>query len=310
MTRRAVTDLAASVRRRLYNLALEGGVDYNSLLVRFALERLLFRLGGSTQAGGFVIKGAMLFAAWTESPHRSTRDLDLLGLGKVTPDNLRESFRLICNTAVPEDGLRFDVETIRIEEIREQQEYAGFRLTMNSYLGTARIPLQVDIGVGDSVVPEPEMITYPTLLKFPPPRLRAYTRESLVAEKTHAIVTLGIANSRMKDFYDIWVLSRSFSFSGTTLLRAVRSTFEYRGTALLSDLPVGLADVFARDKLKQAQWDAFRRRLGGASLSVELPDVVSWLRGFLWPVLHAASGSEGFNGVWDPHGGWKTAGKS
>lgn len=301
--------MAASARQRLYNLAREGGVDYNALLVRFALERLLYRLGESPRAGDFVLKGAMLFAAWTDSPYRLTRDLDLLCFGKVTPASLRESFRQICNTAVSKDGLRFDVEAIRVEEIREQHEYAGFRLTMNVHLGTARIPIQVDIGVGDSVVPEPEMITYPALLDFPPPRLRAYTRESLVAEKTHAIVTLGIANSRMKDFFDLWLLSHLSPFAGTVLLRAVRSTFESRATRIPSDLPVGLSDGFADDNLKRAQWEAFRRRLGGKERSIELPGIVDRLRRFLWPVLHAASGSKGFDEQWDPHGGWISAGK-
>jgi predicted nucleotidyltransferase component of viral defense system len=304
MTHRPVTDLAASVRRRLYNLALEGGVDYNSLLVRFTLERLLFRLGTSSQADAFVIKGAMLFVAWMDSPHRSTRDLDLMGFGRLTLDSLRESFQQVCTTAVPDDGLRFDVETISVEEIREQQEYAGFRLTMNAHLGTARIPLQVDIGVGDSVVPEPEMITYPTLLEFPPPRLRAYTRESLVAEKTHAIITLGIANSRMKDLYDIWALCHSFPFAGSILLRALTSTFEHRGTPMPAELPAGLTDRFAQDRLKQAQWDGFRRKLGGTAPIDVLPELIKVLREFLWPVLRAASASDEFEDRWVPGRGW------
>ena len=310
MKRRAVTDVAASTRRRLYNLALAEGVEYNSILVRFALERLLFRLGASTRAADFVIKGAMLFAAWTESPHRSTRDLDLLGLGAITADNLRASFRLICDTAVPEDGLRFDAGTIRIEDIREQQEYVGFRLTMSVYLGTARIPLQVDIGVGDPVVPGPEMITYPTLLDLPPPHLQAYTRESLVAEKTHAIVTLGIGNSRMKDFYDIMVLSLLFPFSGNTLLRAIRATFERRGTAMPESVPTGLTDAFGLDGVKRAQWDGFRRRLAEAGNKAELSEVIIRLREFLWPVLQAASRPEGFEREWDPAEGWQTANRN
>lgn len=305
MTRRPVTDVAASVRRRLYNLAQQSGVDYNSLLVRFALERLLYRLGESLEASAFVLKGAMLFVAWTDSPHRSTRDLDLLGYGRLTPDSLEKSFRQICTTVVPDDGLRFDVETIGVEEIREQQEYGGFRLAMSAYLDTARIPLQIDIGVGDSVVPRPEMITYPTLLNFPPPRLRAYTRESLVAEKTHAIVTLGIANSRMKDLYDVWVLCQSFSFDGNTLLQAVRSTFEHRATPLPVQLPAGLSDSFGQDGVKQGQWNAFRRNLGGASPAIDLPEVIGTMRGFLWPVLNAASSSGNFDDRWDPNRGWR-----
>jgi hypothetical protein len=305
MTRRPVTDVAASVRRRLYNLAQHSGVDYNSLLVRFALERLLFRLGESPQAPAFVLKGAMLFVAWTLSQHRSTRDLDLLGYGRLTPDSLRENFRQICTTVVPDDGLRFDIETISVEEIREQQEYGGFRLTMSAYLDTARIPLQIDVGVGDSVVPQPEIITYPTLLKFPQPRLRAYTRESLTAEKTHAIVTLGIANSRMKDFCDVWVLCHSFSFNGNILRRAIRSTFEHRATPLPVELPAGLSAGFGQDGLKQAQWDGFRRKLGGTGPAVDLPEVVRALRAFLWPVLRAASSSEKSDDRWVPDGGWR-----
>jgi hypothetical protein len=206
---------------------------------------------------------------------------------------------------VPDDGLRFDVETIGVEEIREQQEYGGFRLAMSAYLDTARIPLQIDIGVGDSVVPRPEMITYPTLLTFPPPRLRAYTRESLVAEKTHAIVTLGIANSRMKDLYDVWVLCQSFSFDGKTLLQAVRSTFEHRATPLPLELPTGLSDGFGKDGVKQSQWDGFRRKLGGASPAIDLSEVVGTRREFLWPVLGAASSSENFDDVWVPDRGWR-----
>lgn len=205
-------NVALSVHQRLNNLSRERGEDPNLLLIRYAVERLLYRLSESEFAEKFILKGAMLFSVWTQIPHRTTKDLDLLGLGDPSSDDVRTMFQLFCVISSIKDGLNFISESITIEEIREPNEYNGFRIHLDSYLGNARIPVQIDVAFGDVVFPPTKPVEYPTLLDFPAPRLLVYPPESVIAEKFQAIVYLGIVNSRMKDYFDLYMLCQHFKF--------------------------------------------------------------------------------------------------
>ncbi|MHC5055766.1 MAG: nucleotidyl transferase AbiEii/AbiGii toxin family protein [Planctomycetota bacterium] len=196
------TNIPASVRQRLLNIARERGEPYQLVLTRYALERLLYRIGRSGRGDEFVMKGALLFSVWTNAARRSTKDLDLLGSGEPSPERIREAFREICATEVEDDGLVFDASSVRAEEVRENQVYGGIRVDILARLGKIRIPLQVDVGFGDAVVPEAGELEYPGFLDFPRARVRAYPPEAVVAEKFHAMAVLGMVNSRMKDFYE------------------------------------------------------------------------------------------------------------
>jgi predicted nucleotidyltransferase component of viral defense system len=279
-----IKNIGASVRARLLKLSKEQGQSFDLVLTRFALERLLFRLSQSRFADRFVLKGAMLLMSWLDEPHRGTRDLDLLGFGDPTPDAMLQTFREIL-TQDAGDGVVFDANALRVDRIREELEYGGLRLRTTASISGARINLTIDIGFGDALEPGAEFIDYPVLLGHPAPRLQAYARETVIAEKFQAMVALGRANSRMKDFYDIWILSRSFSFDGDRLARAIAATFARRGTAIPVDRPDALSPAFAADELKQQQWRAF---LGEAAVNPgTLADVTDDLAAFLMP--HAGS---------------------
>lgn len=253
---KALRNIGASVRARLQNLARETGQSFELVLTRYALERLLYRISTSAHAERFVLKGAMLLTSWFADPHRATRDLDLLGFGDPNPDALLDVFREIFAADVA-DGVEFDLDALRIDHIREDLEYGGLRLRTTAAISGARIAVMVDVGFGDALEPGAELIDYPTLLDLPSPRLRAYARETVIAEKLQAMVVLGRANSRMKDFYDIWLLSQSFTFDDDRLARAIAATFARRGTEIPTHLPDALTVTFATDEQKQRQWRAF-----------------------------------------------------
>ncbi len=299
---RELTDLAASVRDRLKALARPGTDEFAVVLVRYGLERLLYRLSRSEWRDRFVLKGAMVFAAWSPKPHRATRDLDLLGYGPPDPQRLRDVFRELCELEVEPDGLTFHADSVRSRRIREQDEYQGIRVTMLVTLKRVRIPLQIDIGTGDKVVPPPEDISYPTLLDMPAPKLKAYSRYTVVAEKLEAMVVLETANSRMRDYYDIGVLARSFEFDGDTLRAALEVTFGRRRVELPSRAPVGLSDGLADSAEKQEQWRAFLRRSTPAESTASLREVVEGIRAFLVPVLSGQAKGR----AWRPGKGWRT----
>jgi len=292
------------VRQRLLNLSRKTGEDFQLLLTRYAIERLLYRLGESEYAPRFVLKGAMLFALWTGEMHRPTRDLDLLGFGDGSAERLTKVFRDLCSTATPDDGLAFSPDTVAVEPIREDQEYGGQRVTLVVRLGSARVDLQIDVGFGDAITPAAESVTYPVILEMPSPRLRAYPRETVVAEKLEAMVKLGLTNSRMKDFYDLSVMARTFAFAGSVLKDAITATFARRGTALPAASPVALTGAFATDDAKRKQWAAFRKRSGLAEKVGELEPVVVELAAFLVPPLTAAAASEEFLLTWKAGGPW------
>jgi predicted nucleotidyltransferase component of viral defense system len=275
-----IKNIGASVRARLLQLGKASGQSFDLVLTRFALERLLFRLSRSPHADRFVLKGAMLMMSWFEDPHRGTRDLDLLGFGDPEPEAMLATFRNILALDA-DDGVEFDAKALRVDRIREELEYGGLRLRTTASISGAKIGLTIDIGFGDAVEPGAEILDYPSMLAFPAPRLRAYARETVIAEKFQAMIALGRANSRMKDFYDIWILSKSFDFAGDRLSRAIAATFARRETAIPVDLPDALTPAFANDEQKQRQWSAFVRDVSANPGS--LADVVGNLAEFLMP---------------------------
>lgn len=279
-------NVGASVRARLQNLSRKTGQSFELILTRYALERLLYRLSLSAHAESFVLKGAMLITRWFAEPHRATRDLDLLGFGDPGPDAMVTTFREILSTHAA-DGVEFDAEALRVELIREELEYGGLRLRTTASISGARIAVTVDIAFGDALEPGTELIDYPSMLDLPPPRLRAYARETVIAEKYQAMVALGRVNSRMKDFYDIWLLSQSFAFENDRLARAIAATFARRKTDIPSALPDALTPAFAADVQKQRQWRAFVANV--AHDPGELSDVIARLAAFLMPHSVAAA---------------------
>lgn len=300
MTNRPPRDMGASVRHRLLNLSRQRGEDFQFLLTRYGLERLLYRLAKSAHARTFVLKGAALFQLWTGQPHRSTRDLDLLGHGTPDPERIRMVFQEVCSAAVENDGLIFLTDGIQAAPIKEDDIYQGIRLKIEARLENARIALQVDIGFGDAITPGPESVTFPVLLDFPAPLLQAYPRETVVAEKFHAMVVLGIANSRMKDFYDLWTLAHHFEFAGPILCAAFRATFDRRQTPLPAKTPLALTSRFGMDSSKSIQWTAFVRKGRLSESPASLNEVVQVLKSFLMPPTRALVSNETFEQTWVP----------
>jgi hypothetical protein len=245
----------------------------------------------------------MLFRVWSPTLRRPTKDLDLLGRGTPDLERLVRIFAEVCQVAVDDDGLTFDPKSVRAQRIKEDADYEGVRVTLRALLGTARIDVQVDIGFGDAVTPAPVEIDFPTLLPMPALRLRAYPRETVVAEKMHAMVHLGMANSRMKDFFDVWFLSQTFSFEGSTLAAAIRATFDRRQTAVPEILPLALTATFYEDDSKQRQWKAFCSRAAVTDRTLE--NVVTALAPVLGPALAAAHEPTSFRTTWSPAGPWE-----
>ncbi len=306
MTVRSHAPLAQSVKQRLLNLSERRGETFNILLVRYGVERLLYRLTQSPHHDQFVLKGAMLFAVWTGKPHRPTQDLDLLGFGMPDMDRLASVFREICLVDVEPDGLAFDPDSIGVQSIREDNIYDGLRVRLLALLGTARISLQVDVGFGDVITPAPRELAFGPLLDMPAPILRTYPPETVIAEKLDAIVRLGMGNSRMKDYFDLWTLSDTMTFEFATLRRAITATFKRRATPVPTALPIGLSDEFATDPTKARQWSAFVRKMGADSNAPTLPVVVARIQEFAIPLL-GLSKEPRSNANWPSGGPWRTA---
>lgn len=297
-------NVGSRVRARLLRLARQRGDDFQLVLLRYAHERLLYRLATSRHAGQFVLKGAALFTVWTGHPHRATRDIDLLAFGDPAEGRIRAVFAEIAAIEVENDGVTFDGSSIDVGPIREDQEYGGVRVRVEARITTAVVRLQVDIGFGDVITPEATEIEFPSLLDFPSPRLRAYPRETVVAEKLEAMVKLGLANSRMKDFHDIAVLSRLFAFDGALLVRAIRATFARRGTPLPKWPPVALTPAFGDEAGKRLQWTGFVRKAGVPDAG-SLTTTVAAIAAFVEAPLAVAASGEPWMASWSARGPWQ-----
>ena len=303
MTKPAIKNLPASVRQRLTNIADARGEPFQRVLVEYGLERLLYRLSQSKHRDRFVLKGALLFSVWSDAPHRPTMDVDLMSAASSDVAELVAIFNAVCATPVQDDGLAFLPGSVRGEEIRETHAYAGVRIRLLAKLDNAHIDLQADVGFADVITPGPVELDYPTLLEFQPPHLRAYPRETVVAEKLEATVSLGMQNIRMKDFYDLWALARQFEFDGDTLSNAIRNTFDRRKTTLPTANPVGLPEKFAADASKQKQWSSFLDKAGLEAPG--LPEVGNAIEAFLSAPTIAAAQWQAFHAKWIPSGPWQ-----
>jgi predicted nucleotidyltransferase component of viral defense system len=304
MNMKPPANLPASIRQRLLSLSRDRGEDFNFTLVRYGTERLLFRLSQSEHSDQFILKGALLLSLWTSRLQRPTRDIDLLGYGDSSQEALTELFRDLCVADVEADGLTLHPDTVRVTQIREDQEYGGQRVTLTATLGKARIHLQVDIGFGDVITPAPDHIEYPSLLGLPSPRLRAYPKETVIAEKLEAMVTLGMANSRMKDFYDVWMMSRELQFSGRTLARAIQATFQHRQREFPQTAPTALTEEFTGNPDKGMQWSAFLSRSRLDAGGMDLAQIIQEARLFLMPPMTAAANGQEFEETWSAGGPW------
>ncbi|MEW6073709.1 MAG: nucleotidyl transferase AbiEii/AbiGii toxin family protein [Planctomycetota bacterium] len=301
----AKTNLAASVAARLLNRASLSGDDYQTLLTGFCLERFLYRLGSSDRRDRFVLKGAMLLGVWSDRPYRATLDLDLLRRGDGAFDAVREDLRAIVATPVPPDAVDFDGDRIRLEAIRAEDEYAGTRATLPARSGKARLMLQIDMGLADTVWPAPQVCAFPTLLDFPAPELLVYPREAVVAEKLEAMVVLGDRNSRIKDFFDLHHLATHFEFDRATLAEAVRRTFERRHTPIPAEQPMALTREYWDNPSRPAQVRAFARRARIAVSEGLADECARTLDAFLSPVLEGLRSGRARGGTWPPGGPWR-----
>ena len=286
----------ASVLARLLNLAKQRGDDYNLLLNRFALERLLCRVAASSHTNRFLLKGALLFSLWYDQPHRPTRDADLLGFGPDDAGTLIATFRDIAAIDL-NDGIAFDPQSVRADAIRDDNRYGGLRLRLNGLINNVRCALQIDVGFGDAVTPAPQTVVFPVLLDdLAAPTLRVYPVYTVIAEKYHAMTVLGLANSRMKDFFDIATIAQRTDLDGATLASAIRATFARRNTALPKHPPVALTSDFGADAAKQRQWQAFLRK--GRIEAGTLAETIDLLQALLWPASQVAISGSDANATW------------
>ena len=289
---RVVKNIGASVRARLLAVSKQKGQNFDLVLTHYAIERLLYRLAQSRHSDRFVLKGAMLLMTWFDEPFRRTRDLDLLGHDDPAPDAVLDVFREILGQE-QQDGVIFDIDAARISRIRQEDAYGGLRIRTTADIGGARIAVHVDVGFGDAVEPPAEWLDYPVLLDMPAPRLRGYARETVIAEKFQAMVFLGTANSRMKDYYDLWIIDEAFEIDRSRLARAISATFARRGTTIPDEVPDGLSPEFANDPVKLHQWESFKR-----DMEIDpgpLDGVVDALAAYLMPAAAAARREDGRN---------------
>jgi predicted nucleotidyltransferase component of viral defense system len=296
-------DIGASVRARLLQLAKMRGEDFQLLLIRYANERLLYRLAQSPYRSRFILKGAALFTTWTSEPHRTTRDIDLLGIGDSTEDAIRKVFSEVIAVDAVNDGVTYDANSLDVAPIREEQEYGGIRIIVRARVSSAKLRLQFDVGIGDAITPDAIEIEYPALLEFPPPKLLAYPPETVVAEKLEAMVRFGLVNTRMKDYYDLVTLSEMFAFEGGVLVQAIRATFIRRKTPFPAGLPVGLSQEFASDPARRQQWTAFVNRTEARDAAA-LDQAVAKIAKFLAHPLAVAAAGEAWLAHWPKGGPW------
>jgi len=298
-----IINMAASVHQRLLNLARKRREDFGLVLTKYGLERVLYRIAQSKHREAFVLKGALLFELWTEQRYRPTRDADFLARGENSPERFVTIFKEVCETDVEDDGLRFDAGTVTAERISEDGDYKGVRVKFVGYLENARIPIQIDLGFGDVITPAPIKTKIPSLLDLPSPESLTYPRESVVAEKFEAMVSLGLANSRMKDFFDLRSLCREFPFEGTSLSEAIKRTFARRETPLPSGTPLMFTAEFFGDVGKKKQWAAFCNKNRNYIPEASLESVCQEIATFLMPLVKALNGNAARPKKWSD-GSW------
>ncbi len=299
-----IKNISASVHQRLLNKAKESSRPFNEFLQHFAIERFLYRLYKSPHADRFILKGALMFSAWCGLASRPTMDIDLLGKIDNRLEVITAAIKDACLMDVEPDGISFNAETVEAGRIAEDAEYEGARVRIHGNLGNARVSLQIDIGFGDVIYPKPRKVVYPTLLDFPAPKLKGYTMESTIAEKFQAMVKRGVLNSRMKDFYDIWLLSRKFDFKGEILAEAVEKTFENRNTPITLNAAI-FDSSFGKDRNKNVQWQGFIRKTKLIDAPESFEEVIAVVKLFLEPLAASFGEGRAFNSIWTAPGPWR-----
>ncbi len=296
-------NIAASVHQRLLNKAKDSNRPFNEILQYFTIERFIYRLSKSPHAEKFILKGALMFIAWNTSLFRPTKDIDLLGRINNSVEEIVAAVTDVCTQDVESDGISFDTDTISAMRITEDTDYEGVRVRVKGTLGTIRLSLQIDTGFGDVIVPKASKIIYPTILDFPAPKLKGYSMESTIAEKFQAMVKLGILNSRMKDFYDIWLLSKQFDYKGQMLSTAIQKTFENRKTEIPIESTI-FKDSFTYDRMKEAQWQAFVKKTKLDNAPETFVEAIVAVKAFIIPIIAALVDGKTFQKTWTAPGPW------
>ncbi|ARN57339.1 nucleotidyl transferase AbiEii/AbiGii toxin family protein [Sedimentisphaera salicampi] len=299
MSQKNLKNVAASIRQRLLNKAKESSRPFNELLQYYALERFLYRLSISKYADNFILKGALLFAVWRQSQIRSTADIDLLGKISNEPEAIINVFQDICKVKVENDGVRFDDSSVTAEQITVDADYQGVRVQLYGYLGTARIRVQVDIGFSDVITPAPERYNYPSILDLSEPKLNCYNKETMIAEKLQAMTKLDILNSRMKDIYDIWILSRRFEFDGAYLQKSIINTFKQRETEATENVAI-FTERYSQNEEKLQQWRGFVRKSKVSDVPKDLSYITGEIKIFIQPVLVSIINNVDYKKTWNP----------
>lgn len=296
-------NLAESVLQRLKNHAKTTQRRTDELLRYFAIERFLYRLSLSQHSSKFFLKGGLTLKAWEISNHRATLDIDLLGKTQNSLQNIKDIIIDICNFEVALDGINYETTSIKLSEMQVNGEYHGVRVLFNANMHSAKIPMQLDIGFSDLIFPEPLVIAYPTILDFPAPKLKGYTPESVIAEKFEAMMKLGLVNTRLKDFFDIWILSQQLSFAGESLQKAIKMTFEKRQT-MLNALPDSINEIFYTDLIHQTRWTQFLKNIQNEEKNIELPKIINEIKEFLEPIVTASVNNQVFSKTWNYEKKW------
>lgn len=300
-----IKNLSASIKARLTNKAKETHRPFAEILQYYAMERFLYRLGQTEYKDWFILKGALMFAVWRIYESRTTMDIDLHGQFKNKVVEIETIIRDVCRAEVPIDGLLFDHRTVSVRKIKEGAEYEGIRVKFTGFLERSRIPMQVDIAFGDAIHPKPQIIDYPVILDFPKPKLKGYPAETVVAEKFEAMVKLGVLNSRMKDFYDVWLMTRQFDFEGESLMKALEKTFERRKTALPDKLPFFVDSIYKPSSDQQELWHGFLNTIQAEHAPRSLGEVAKLIEAFLEKPIKALTQQKTFSGKWKAPGSWR-----
>ena len=300
-----IRNIAASVNQRLLNLRASRGEDFQVILNRYGLERFLYRISRSPFADRLILKGAFSFELWGHQLYRPTRDMDFLGIFEPSPDEINRVFIQVCRQDVESDGLEFDPDSVSVEPIRGQDDFGGLRVFLTAHLGRIRIRLQFDVAVIGRITLKPGKVDFPALLSFPAPRISIYPKELTIADKFHALCKLGMLNSRIKDHYDIFQLSRHFAFEGTDLRNGLHMIFEDVKSVIPSGIPDGLSDAFGHLPEKQLLWRQFLTRIGKGSVDIDLSHVIECIRDFVLPPARAAVGNVEFDAFWPAGGPWR-----
>lgn len=302
--KKEIKNIEASVKAQLQNKAKETNRPFAEVLQYYGMERFLYRFSKSKYADKFVLKGALLFAVWQIPDRRTTLDIDFLARFDNEVSAIEKVMKDVCETAVEPDGLKFDSESVKGAKIKEDADYEGVRVKFTGFLDRARIPMQIDMGFGDIVYPKTKVIDYPVILDFPKPHLNGYPQESVISEKFEAMIKLGLLNSRMKDFYDIWLMTRQFEFKGANIASAIKKTFNNRKTEIPNKKPLFADEIYDEKSDRQTLWSAFLKKGDIQHAPKTLSETAKAIERFLIEPILALNGNVAFDKTWKSPKGW------